>query len=113
MLLALWHFTRFDYFFYDEIAAREFISRHFTPIILRAYDSIVPAGLKADLFKLCVLLLHGGVWADIDVLLETNLKTAISGYNFVGVIEAKYKGQGKKIIETNLVLELYFNNSRY
>ncbi len=32
---------------------------------------------KADLFRYCVLLIRGGVYADMDVLLETNLDDAI------------------------------------
>lgn len=88
--------SRFDYFFYDDAAARKFILHNFPPRILEAYDSIIPAGLKADLFKLSVLLLHGGVWADIDVLLETNLESVLSGFSFVGVVEAKHKDQGER-----------------
>ena len=33
---------------------------------------------KADLFRYCVLLIRGGVYADMDVLLETNLDDAIA-----------------------------------
>ena len=33
---------------------------------------------KADLFRYCVLLIRGGVYADMDVLLESNLDNAIA-----------------------------------
>ena len=33
---------------------------------------------KADLFRYCVLLIRGGVYADMDVLLQTNLDEAIA-----------------------------------
>ena len=33
---------------------------------------------KADLFRYCVLLIRGGVYADMDVLLQTNLDDAIA-----------------------------------
>jgi len=84
---------RFDYFFYDDIAARSFVSRNFPQRVLKAYNALIPGGLKADIFKLCVLLLHGGIWADIDVLLETDLETLVEGNSFVGVVGATYKGQ--------------------
>jgi mannosyltransferase OCH1-like enzyme len=32
---------------------------------------------KADLFRYCVLLIDGGVYADIDILLTSNLDKAI------------------------------------
>lgn len=41
------------------------------------YFSILGA-FKADLFRYCVLLIRGGVYADMDVLLETNLDDAIA-----------------------------------
>ena len=72
---------------------RRFLSLNYPPLVLKAFDSLVPGGLRADLFKLCVLLLHGGVWADIDVLLETNLEKIISDNSFVGVVGASHKGQ--------------------
>lgn len=33
---------------------------------------------KADLFRYCVLLIRGGVYSDMDVLLQTNLDEAIA-----------------------------------
>lgn len=33
---------------------------------------------KADLFRYCVLLIRGGVYADMDVLLQTNLDNAVA-----------------------------------
>jgi len=38
---------------------------------------LIPGAYKADLFRYCVLLIHGGVYADVDVLLESNLDVAI------------------------------------
>jgi hypothetical protein len=38
---------------------------------------VVSGAFKADLFRYCVLLIRGGVYADIDVLIETNLDDAI------------------------------------
>ncbi|GMH81188.1 hypothetical protein TrVE_jg8671 [Triparma verrucosa] len=90
---AGWKRSGFEYHFYDDSSARQFISLNFPTRILEAYDSIIPAGLKTDFLKLSVLLLHGGVWADIDVLLETNLLSVLAGYSFVGVVEAKRKHQ--------------------
>lgn len=39
---------------------------------------LLSGAFKADLFRYCVLLIRGGVYADVDVLIETNLDDAIA-----------------------------------
>jgi hypothetical protein len=46
--------------------------------VRQAYDAILPGAFKADLFRYCVLLIRGGVYADMDVLLESNLDEILS-----------------------------------
>jgi len=78
-LIESWKKSGWEYYFYDDESAREFLSTHFPPEVGEAYDSITPGAFKADLFRYCVLLIRGGVYADIDVLIETNLDDAIAG----------------------------------
>ena len=66
-----------EYEFYDDDQAAQFLSAHFPPQVREAYDAIIPGAFKADLFRYCVLLIRGGVYADMDILLETNLDQAI------------------------------------
>ena len=73
-----WKKSGWEYNFYDDESAREFLSTHFPPEVGEAYDSIIPGAFKADLFRYCVLLIRGGVYADVDVLIETNLDDAIA-----------------------------------
>ena len=68
----------YTYVFYDDDAAAKFLSDHFPLEARKAYDSILPGAFKADLFRYCVLLVKGGVYADMDVLLETNLDEAVA-----------------------------------
>lgn len=62
-----------EYRFYTDISAHDFIDNHFPKRFLEAYDAIVVPAFRADFFRLCVLVIHGGVYADIDVLLTTSL----------------------------------------
>lgn len=62
-----------EYQFYNDEHAAQFLRNHFPPQVLEAYESIIPGAFKADLFRYCVLLIQGGVYADMDVLLESNL----------------------------------------
>jgi hypothetical protein len=62
-----------EYYFYDDATAGQFISTHFPPQVRDAYDAILPGAFKADLFRYCVLLIRGGLYADMDIMLEGNL----------------------------------------
>lgn len=67
-----------DYRFYTDDESVNFLSTHFPPEVREAYDTLRPGAFKADLFRYCVLLIHGGVYADMDILLETNLDLAVA-----------------------------------
>lgn len=49
-----------------------------TQLVLFPNYSLLAGAFKADLFRYCVLLIRGGVYADMDVLLQTNLDDAIA-----------------------------------
>ena len=66
-----------NYKFYTDDEAGNFLSTHFPPEVRQAYDALRPGAFKADLFRYCVLLIHGGVYADMDIMLETNLDLAV------------------------------------
>lgn len=68
-----------EYEFYDDDQSAQFLSAHFPPQVREAYDALIPGAFKADLFRYCVLLIRGGVYADMDILLESNLDEAIDG----------------------------------
>jgi hypothetical protein len=73
-----WKQSGWRHVFYDDATAAEFLQEHFPPQVLEAYHAIQPGAFKADLFRYCVLLIQGGVYADMDVLLESNLEHAIA-----------------------------------
>lgn len=62
-----------EYKFYSDDDSVAFLDAHFPPAVREAYDALIPGAFKADLFRYCVLLIYGGVYADVDILLETSL----------------------------------------
>lgn len=66
------------YKFYTDELARFYIEKNFPVRFLDAYDALIPGAYKADLFRYLVLLKEGGVYSDIDVLLEVNLDNFIT-----------------------------------
>ena len=53
-----------EYHFFDKTARRDFIKQHFPKKVLDAYDNLIPGAYKADLWRYCVLYIHGGVYVD-------------------------------------------------
>jgi hypothetical protein len=47
--------------------SRDFIATNHGGEILAAYDTLKPYAFKSDLARLCILLKHGGVYADLSV----------------------------------------------
>jgi len=66
-----------DYRFYTDDDARRYIQSNFPGRFLIAYDAIAVPAFRADFFRLCVLAIDGGVYADIDVQLDANLDSFI------------------------------------
>ena len=67
----------YEYRFYTDSEARGILETHFPPEIVSAYDDLLPGAFKADLFRYCILLLYGGVYADIDILMTSKLDDVI------------------------------------
>ena len=51
--------------YFNDRACENFIKQHFGPNIIKAYDMLIPGAYKADLWRLCVLYIHGGIYGDL------------------------------------------------
>ena len=76
-MVETWKKSGWEYKFYDDKDAEAFLSLHFPPEISEAFNSLIPGAFKADLFRYCVLFIFGGVYADVDTILESSLDSAI------------------------------------
>ena len=66
-----------EYYFFDDNACRNFIKDNFPKKVLAAYDTLIPGAYKADLWRYCVLYIHGGVYVDIKAELLVSLNDVI------------------------------------
>jgi len=73
-----WKNAGWEYRFYDDAAVVEFIEANFPSRFLRAYQSLTPGAYKADFFRYLVLMKDGGIYADVDVILDTNLDSFVT-----------------------------------
>lgn len=76
-LIESFRSSGWTYQFYDDNDAANFLSTHFPPQVREAYDAILPGAFKADLFRYCVLLIRGGVYADMDIILSSRLDSIL------------------------------------
>ena len=73
----------FGHHLYDDADCREFIKEHFKPDVLDAYDKLIPGAYKADLWRLCVLFINGGIYMDIKL-------ACINGFKLIELTEAEH-----------------------
>lgn len=55
----------FTHHLYDDTMCRDFIQQHFDSEVVYAYDTLIPGAYKADLWRYCILYIHGGIYLDI------------------------------------------------
>jgi len=73
----------FSHHLYDDNDCREFIKNHFKPDVLFAYDHLIPGAYKADLWRLCILFINGGIYMDIKL-------TCINGFKLIELTEKNH-----------------------
>jgi hypothetical protein len=73
----------FNLYLYDDDDCREFIKNNFPDDILTAYDTLIPGAYKADLWRLCVLYINGGIYTDIKL-------NCINNFKFIALTEREH-----------------------
>jgi hypothetical protein len=74
----MWKTSGWSYRFYTDDSSRQYIVDHFPRHFVEAYDALIPAAYKADLFRYMLLMKDGGIYADVDVLLDASLESFIT-----------------------------------
>jgi mannosyltransferase OCH1-like enzyme len=67
----------YEYVYFDDHAAREFISKEYGGRVLSCYDDLNPGAFKADLFRYCYIYRRGGVYIDTGMVSVTPLRKLI------------------------------------
>jgi hypothetical protein len=70
-----WRVPGWEYRYYHPEDMEPFLATHFPKDVVRTFQSLSDAfpSLRLDLFRYCLLLIHGGLFVNTDVLLESNL----------------------------------------
>jgi len=75
-----------QYMLYDDHMAEKFMRTNFSGRIFEAYTSMPPGVLRADYFRYAVVLVHGGVYSDIDTTCLRPISSWTTGYEGVRLI---------------------------
>ena len=80
------HYPDHEYTLHDDAECDTFIKTNFDARIYAAYSRIIPGAFKADLWRACVLYIHGGIYADVDTICTSSLQIP-SNIEFVTPID--------------------------
>jgi hypothetical protein len=83
-----WRSTDFSFRFYTPDTARRYIQKSYPLRIIEVYDSIQSLSMQINCARVLILLREGGVFANVDLLLEVNLEVLlVSGVSFFAARE--------------------------
>ena len=68
---------------FDDNDCRKFIQNNFPEDILTAFDTLKPGAYKADLWRLCILYINGGIYIDIKL-------NCINNFKFIALTEREH-----------------------
>lgn len=58
---------QFEYHLFDDADCLDFIQTNFKEDVVEAYERLIPGAYKADLWRYCVLYIHGGIYMDMKM----------------------------------------------
>lgn len=73
----------FEYHFFNDTDRENFIKENFDFDVLYAYRKLIPGAYRADLFRYCVLYIHGGIYLDIKF-------KPFKGFKFIELTEKEH-----------------------
>jgi mannosyltransferase OCH1-like enzyme len=72
-----------EYFLFDDNDCVNFIKTHFDTDVVDAYNKLLPGAYKADLWRYCVMYIHGGVYLDIKY-------QCVDGFKFIDIMDKEH-----------------------
>jgi len=67
----------------DDTDCRDFLRNHFPAEVVQAFDALKPGAYKADLWRLCILYVYGGIYMDIKLQNQVPLTSLLDREYFV------------------------------
>lgn len=90
-----------NYRFYDDIDCIDFFDRFFDDFFVDIFKSIPQGAIKCDFWRLCILYIFGGTYADIDFVPYKSIMSIVKNNNFVGVVDMRHMVMFNAFIYSN------------
>ena len=96
----------FTFHLYDDKDCRDFIEKYFDRVVVNAFDKLKPGAYKADLWRLCIMYIHGGIYLDIKLL-------CVNGFKLCYLTDGEHyvKDRDKPLSIYNALMVCLKNNS--
>jgi mannosyltransferase OCH1-like enzyme len=72
-----------EYFFFDDNDCANFIQTYYEADVVNAYNKLLPGAYKADLWRYCVMYIHGGVYLDVKY-------QCVDGFKFIDIMDREH-----------------------
>ena len=92
----------FEYNMFDNEERRNFIKDYFPNEIVLAYDALIPGAYKADLWRYCVLYIHGGIYLDVKTQF-------INGFTLNSLLDKEYIINDGSFTKNNIEYATIYN----
>jgi mannosyltransferase OCH1-like enzyme len=73
----------FEFQLFDDADRINFIKKHFDSSVIESYLKLKPGAYKADLWRYCVLYIHGGIYLDVKM-------RPVNGFRFIDIVDKEY-----------------------
>jgi mannosyltransferase OCH1-like enzyme len=77
----------FSWNYFDDEKCESFISENFPQEFVNMYRSLPYGVMKADAWRIAIIYIYGGVYADLDTVCLVPIEEWIKDYSFVAAIE--------------------------
>lgn len=80
----------YTWYYFDDVKCESFISDHFSQEFVNMYRSLPYGVMKADAWRIAILYVYGGVYADTDTICLVPIDEWVKDYSFVAAIETPH-----------------------
>jgi mannosyltransferase OCH1-like enzyme len=84
----------FSWYYFDDIKCDSFIADHFSEEFVNMYRSLPYGVMKSDAWRIAIIYVYGGIYADLDTTCLKPANEWLKDYNFVASLETPHTNIG-------------------
>ena len=78
---------KYDYYYMNDINCEKFIRENFNNSFVKMYNDLPLGVMKSDVWRVAIIYVYGGIYADLDTSCLSSLNDYIEKYNLIVSIE--------------------------